>query len=450
MKKQLLTLIAASWMFSGFSQTVSFSYTGDLDSLIIPNCVDSVIINVWGAQGETPALGGIGGKGAFATGRLDVTAGDKLYIQVGGQNGYNGGGQGGKNGYINFAMVVDPGYGGYGGGASDVRVGGTALADRIIVAGGGGGGGHNGVWIDCQPALPAGDGGEGSGIDGFPGMSDACFCGFTGGNGGFTATTSAGGLGNGYYGITCSPGYTGAGNDGSLGMGGVGNVTFYNGTGGGGGGGGGYYGGGAGGNGWDTTPGGGGGGGSSYTGTLNNSNVTAGVRNGNGQVTITYILSSPIMTTSVGQSDITLNALQAGVSYQWLNCGTGYSVIAGATNQAFTATANGSYAVELDNGNGCVDTSACFTITQVGLEENTTSAIQVYPNPMTDFVNVSLPIAFETINVVVYDVDGRAVITTVESGQSFSLNTQPLAPGVYLMKLSDETGIISTHQLVKK
>lgn len=449
MKKQLLTLIAASWMFSGFSQTVSFSYTGDLDSLIIPNCVDSVIINVWGAQGESPISGGIGGKGAFATGRLDVTAGDKLYIQVGGQNGYNGGGMGGQNGDIDYVGTNHGGYGGYGGGASDVRFGGLTLGDRIIVAGGGGGGGHNGVWPGCPFAAPAGDGGHGSGIDGTAGVSFDCACGGGGGQGGLTATTSAGGTGGGTNSGSCGVIGTNGG-DGSLGIGGDGHTNFYLGDGGAGGGGGGYYGGGAGGNGYNTTPGGGGGGGSSYTGSLNNANIVAGVRNGNGQITITYILSSPIMTTAVGQSDITLNSLQAGVSYQWLNCGTGYSVIAGATNQAFTATSNGSYAVELDNGNGCVDTSACFTITQVGLEENTASVVQVYPNPMTDFVNVSLPVVFETINVVVYDVDGRAVISTIESGQSFSLNTQTLAPGVYLMKLSDETGIISTHQLVKK
>ncbi len=156
------------------------------------------------------------------------------------------------------------------------------------------------------------------------------------------------------------------------------------------------------------------------------------------------------MTTAVGQSDITLNALQAGVTYQWLNCGTGYSVVGGATNQSFTATANGSYAVELDNGNGCVDTSACFSITQVGIEENSNTDIQVYPNPISDLVTISLPASFEMITAVIYDAEGREVISSNESGQTFTLITEALAPGVYVLKLSDENGIISTNQLVKE
>ena len=67
-----------------------------------------------------------------------MTPGQVLNLFVGGQapdvgnvtpapGGFNGGGDGGQ-------------YGAVGGGATDVRVGGTALADRVAVAGGGGGG----------------------------------------------------------------------------------------------------------------------------------------------------------------------------------------------------------------------------------------------------------------------------------------------------------------------
>ena len=90
----------------------------------MPPGVNLITISASGAQGA----GGAGGKGGKATGDLSVTPGQVLNIFVGGQNGYNGGG----NGYAAVARN--------GGGASDVRMGGTALADRIIVGGGGGGG----------------------------------------------------------------------------------------------------------------------------------------------------------------------------------------------------------------------------------------------------------------------------------------------------------------------
>lgn len=437
-------------LFHAGAQTHTFTYTGSLDSLQIPNCVDSILINAWGAQGSNASAGGTGGKGAYATGRLDVTPGDWIYVTVGGQDGYNGGGLGGPNGYVDFSGTIEGGYAGNGGGASDIRQGGKTLTDRILVAAGGGGGGNVGVWPGCQPAVPAGDGGEGSGVNGGTGSSFSCGCSGAGGTGGITATTGAGGNGGVYnLGVCGSGGSSENGQAGTLGTGGNATTNIWNGTGGGGGGGGGFYGGGAGASGWDTTPGGGGGGGSSYTGGVSNGTVTAGIRNGNGQVSITFILSAPIMTTSVGQSVTTLNALQSGVSYQWLNCGAAYAVVPGATNQSFTASANGSYAVELDNGNGCVDTSACFTISQVGLTENAASLVSVYPNPANDFVQVTLNVAANTVLVQIFDLEGRLVLQSQENSSKFDLNLTGLESGVYVLQLKADDAILSSIQLVK-
>ena len=53
---------------------------------------------------------------------------------------FSGGWNGGGGTYDTDWSGCDPGQGG---GASDIRIGGTALSDRIIVAGGGGGGAYN-------------------------------------------------------------------------------------------------------------------------------------------------------------------------------------------------------------------------------------------------------------------------------------------------------------------
>lgn len=277
---------------TGNDSTV-FAFTGAQAFFVVPPCVGQVTIRAWGAQGENALVGGAtGGLGGYASGTLSVTPGETLYVYVGGQSGYNGGGMGGINGNSVFSGPPIGTYGGYGGGASDVRRGGTALANREIVAGGGGGAGHNGVWPGCQTAGPGGNGGAGGaaiGGTGTGGVGTPCNCAGGGGAGGNGGSQVSGGLHGAYAGSTaCLRTSWGPGADGQLGIGGTGSVLYHNGTGGGGGGGGGYYGGGSGGNGSDTTPGGGGGGGSNYLGGLGNTTSLAGVRSGNGRVVILY------------------------------------------------------------------------------------------------------------------------------------------------------------------
>jgi Ig-like domain CHU_C associated/Secretion system C-terminal sorting domain len=80
-------------------------------------------------------------------------------------------------------------------------------------------------------------------------------------------------------------------------------------------------------------------------------------------------------------SNTTITAIQSGASYQWINCTTN-SVIANQTNQSYTATQNGSYAVIVSKG-ACSDTSACVSISNIGLKsiDNPTASVLMYPNP---------------------------------------------------------------------
>jgi hypothetical protein len=92
-----------------------------------------------------------------------------------------------------------------------------------------------------------------------------------------------------------------------------------------------------------------------------------------------------------------------------LDCNSNFSPIPGATSQSFTAAANGNYAVELTE-NGCVDTSNCITITNVGLEtlydENNLS---IYPNPSTGEFSIDLGSTEGNIQVTVYDLNNKTI-----------------------------------------
>ncbi|HEY1680592.1 MAG TPA: glycine-rich protein [Candidatus Tumulicola sp.] len=278
------------------SQT--FKYTGAEQVFRVPRGVTEITVLARG--GGTPS-GDYGSSGPYFTGSngglvqatIPVKPGERLAIFVGGKGqlglsgagglgGFNGGGIGGV-GIDYSAFFTDGGCGGAG--ASDVRVGGDRLKDRVIVAGGGGGPGIGGGFYG------GGAGGLGGGNIGGPGGSG--FPGNPSGFGGLGGTQSAGGAGgpggqrSGFpQGIPGDPG--------KLGRGGLGGGRKQLHAGGGGGGGGGYYGGGGGGSGTPSTSGvgggGGGGGGSSYVepGATHVKNIQAGASSGNGKVVLSW------------------------------------------------------------------------------------------------------------------------------------------------------------------
>ena len=259
----------------GWSQITTFDYTGAMQTYTVPAGVTSIQIEAWGAQGggsedcdgSFPEDGGLGG---YASGDLAVVPGSVLNVFVGGKptiipgsgtvGGYNGGGASGQ-------------WAGAGGGASDIRIGGTGLGDRILIAGGGGGG---------NTGCPNhGTGGAGGGLSGEVGINLSG--GYDPGGGG---TPFAGGAGG------------GDGSDGALGIGGTGGYHVA-------GGGGGLYGGGG-------AYAAGGGGGSSFLGDLDAAITTLGVREGNGQIVITVLctgLTLEDVDTDICEGDaIALNA----------------------------------------------------------------------------------------------------------------------------------------------
>jgi len=278
---------------SGFTSQI-FTFTGSEQQFVVPAGVTSITAHAWGAQGAaganggTGAIGGAGGLGGYATGARSVTPGETLYVNVGGQgNAFNGAGTGGTANAGN------------GGGASDVRAGGTALANRVLTAGGGGGGGRAGCELNFAHGGAGGAGGGGAGGNGVdaptPNSGPSGVAG--GGKGG---TLGAGGAaGTGCSGFLGQPGTVPNGGAGQ-GCCCFGTATPH-GPGGGGGGGGFVQGGGGGGGSAGTTTcsgndkggGGGGAGGSSDTGGVTGGSTSNGVRTGNGEIVLCYTTPSP-------------------------------------------------------------------------------------------------------------------------------------------------------------
>ena len=426
---------------SNTHKRVTYKYTGGTQNFVVPTGVTSIIVNTWGAQGGTAkhhpgisaAVAAPGGKGAKSSSVISVTPGETIQVVVGGAGTgdfYTSdvGGNGysidnpyfqndhtpssnflntyynylGNNFYLmngdynaNPYLSSDPNIykmhpGGYngggkaygymtasGGGASDIRKGGTALANRLCIAGGGGGGSISQVdgmtqvnynydlypWYPSSIPNTGGDGGGGNGANNTPARVNTAGRGASGGSGGLggprtpksispssdsNGTLGAGGFSHQFKDST-NAGTTSSGSgvnyaDGTTVITTKGAYADY-----GSGGGGGYYGGGAGnfaqdnwyhspnGTEYLADPGGGalgfsigaGGGGSCLA-----DSFVAGVRVGNGLVVISYIdPAAGLPGTGTGQYNIDI---PFGSTESFLLRATGPG---GTTDYTFTTTA---------------------------------------------------------------------------------------------------------------
>lgn len=123
------------------------------------------------------------------------------------------------------------------------------------------------------------------------------------------------------------------------------------------------------------------------------------------QVNITNI------QVGVQQNGAVLTALQANVNYKWLNCNQSMAAISGANAQVYTATANGSYAVEVSQ-NTCKDTSICYTVSGLSIADiQNRIACKISPNPNNGTFHINALDILEGVTVIIRDATGRTVYT---------------------------------------
>ena len=146
------------------------------------------------------------------------------------------------------------------------------------------------------------------------------------------------------------------------------------------------------------------------------------------------------VSTSVAGNTITANT--AIGTYQWVDCNSNYSFIVGETNQSFTATANGDYAV-IVNSSGCIDTSDCENIVITGVNEaSQNSGIRIYPNPTNKLLTIDFINTADIEKMTLFDVQGKIIYETTDfSKPSVAINMQDLNNGVYILKIRNNTGV---------
>jgi hypothetical protein len=175
---------------------------------------------------------------------------------------------------------------------------------------------------------------------------------------------------------------------------------------------------------------------------------------------VTTNLTVNTVDTAVSVTNATFTAHATNATYQWINCNTGNTPIAGQTNQSYTVTASGNYAVVVTT-NSCSDTSVCQTITTTGIAENSIAdAINIYPNPTNGQFTIELgamlksPIGNGTgmsqhdVTIKITDELGKEVITINFTGKQLLIEKGVMKAGVYFLQMQTEHGLISKKLII--
>lgn len=106
------------------------------------------------------------------------------------------------------------------------------------------------------------------------------------------------------------------------------------------------------------------------------------------------------------------------------------------------------FGTDVNSGQGSyyIDDVAVIDYTGVGVAEQTTNAVSLYPNPASDWVNISVPAASL---VQVFNVAGQIVHQEWIASQQLTLNTMNYPSGNYIVKVNNQ-GVTYSKKLAIK
>jgi len=153
------------------------------------------------------------------------------------------------------------------------------------------------------------------------------------------------------------------------------------------------------------------------------------------------------LTLTTNSISLTSNQTNA-TNYQWIDCDNGNTPIIGATNQSYTPTNSGSYAVVITL-NGCSEQSECFQFSTLGLENVHQSSLMFncYPNPTKESLTIKY-IGTQAIFVSIINLQGKILIQDyVLNGDKIDLRN--LRAGNYLIQVQTDS-VNQIHSFIKQ
>jgi len=163
--------------------------------------------------------------------------------------------------------------------------------------------------------------------------------------------------------------------------------------------------------------------------------------------------------TTGGTITATLGTLPGDYDLKLLNsAGTqvGISQNGGTTSESISYTpAAGTYYAQVYGYNGANSATTCYTLkVQLGtatkpVTELVTDAVKIYPNPVIDVLNISIPGKVNNGTIKVVDARGVVITDQKVTNNLQHINVSKLAKGVYLLKVNNN-GTDSILKFVKQ
>jgi len=144
-------------------------------------------------------------------------------------------------------------------------------------------------------------------------------------------------------------------------------------------------------------------------------------------------------------SNVMLDAGNAGASFNWST---------GETSQLIDVSTSGIYTVTVSALEGCgsiIDSTFVKAEPCLGVTELFSEQIDIYPNPLTDKLNIRLKTVGSNLSkVTLYSKHGKLMLDrSVNSDTEITLDMSHLARGIYFLELQSETGQVYREKVIK-
>jgi hypothetical protein len=139
-------------------------------------------------------------------------------------------------------------------------------------------------------------------------------------------------------------------------------------------------------------------------------------------------------TVSQNIDGLLASTTDSTATFAWLDCQTG-QLVPGSTSNPWMPPYNGTFAA-VTYSQGCQDTSACYSINNVGLDESGQVVVQLYPNPTSGLVYVRSNDEIMSIRVI--NLIGQELFQVSKEAVSIDLSDYP--EGIYLIMVETQAG----------
>jgi hypothetical protein len=166
--------------------------------------------------------------------------------------------------------------------------------------------------------------------------------------------------------------------------------------------------------------------------------------------------------TTRGTITITLKTLPADYDLKLLNSSgsqVAISQASGTTNESISRTVSaGTYYAQVYGYNGANSATSCYTLrVQLGtasrgadLITSDVQKVSVFPNPVTNVVNINLTGFSGKSDLSMFDVNGRVVLHRAVSTVNTQLDISALPAGVYMMRIKNGGQDVNMTKIIKQ